>query len=92
MAKLVILLAIIGLAYWFWSGRDQETTQTLEAERLQDNAVIMQRCIKEEERMQASGGVAGLGDVGSAGADAESVCAEKNNLYLQDGKWHSRGD
>ena len=92
MAKLVILLAIIGLAYWYWSGRDRETTQTLEAERLQDNAVIMQRCIKEEERMQAAGGVAGLGDVGSAGADAERVCAEKNNLSLQDGKWHRRGD
>jgi hypothetical protein len=52
----------------------------------------MQRCIKEEGRMQAAGGVAGVGDVGSTGVDAERVCAEKNKLYLQDGKWYSNKD
>jgi hypothetical protein len=92
MAKLVILLAIIGFAYWYWSGPYQESRQTSEADRLQDNAVIMQRCIQEEERMQAAGGVAGLGDVGSTGANAERLCAEKNNLHLRDGKWYRRED
>jgi hypothetical protein len=52
----------------------------------------MQRCIKQEERMQTAGGLAGLGDVGSAGVNAEKVCAEKNNLYLRDGKWYSDTD
>ena len=92
MAKLAIFLAIIGFAYWYWSGPYQESTQTLEADRLQDNAVIMQRCINQEERMQGTGGVAGLGDVGSSGVDAERLCAEKNNLYLRDGKWYSNQD
>jgi hypothetical protein len=92
MTKLLMIVAIIGIAYWYWSGSHQKSTEALEAERLQDNAVIMQRCIKEEERMQAAGGVAGVGDVGSTGADAERVCAAKNNLRLQDGKWYSTRD
>ncbi len=92
MAKLVIILTIIGLAYWYWSGPFQKSTQTLEADRLQDNAVIMQRCINQEQRMQSTGGLAGLADVGGTGVDAEKLCAEKNNLYMRDGNWHTRKD
>lgn len=92
MAKLVIFLAFIGLAYWYWSGPYQKSTQTLEADRLQENAVTMQRCIRQEERMQTAGGLGGVGDVGSSGVDAEKLCAEKNKLYLQDGKWYNRRD
>lgn len=92
MARLVVLLAVIGIGYWYWSGPYQESTQTLEADRLQENAVIMQRCIKQEERMQAAGGLGGLGDVGGSGVDAERLCADKNKLYLRDGKWYDRRD
>jgi hypothetical protein len=92
MAKLAIILAIIGFAYWYWSGPYQKSTQTLEADRLKDNAVIMQRCINQEQRMQSTGGLAGLAEVGSTGVDAERLCAEKNNLYKKDGNWYSRKD
>jgi len=90
VAKLVILLAIIGVAYWYWSGIHQKSTQTLEADRLQENAVLMQRCIKQEGSMDAAGDLAGLGDAGSSGADAERLCAAKYKLYLRDGEWHSK--
>jgi hypothetical protein len=89
VTRLAIFLAFIGLAYWYWSGHQPKSTETLEAERLKDNAVTMQRCINQEQRAQAAGGLAGLGDVGSAGVDAESVCAQKNNLHLRDGHWYS---
>ena len=92
MAKLAIFLAIIGLAYWYWSGPYQKSTQVLETDRLKDNAVIMQRCINQEQRMQSTGGLAGLADVGSSGEDAERLCAERNHLYKQDGNWYSRKD
>ena len=92
MAKLVLLLAIIGVAYWYWSGSHQKSTEQLEADRLEDNAAIMQRCINEEQRMQSTGGLAGVADVGSTGANAEKVCAEKNNLYERDGNWHNKRD
>jgi hypothetical protein len=90
MTKLVIILAVIGLAYWYWSGPYQKSTAALEADQLQENAVIMQRCINEEQRMQSTGGLAGLADVGSAGPDAEKLCADKNNLYSRDGKWYKK--
>jgi hypothetical protein len=92
MAKLAIILAIIGFAYWYWSGPYQRSTQTSETDRLKENAVIMQRCINQEQRMQSTGGLAGLADVGSAGGDAERLCAEKNDLYKRDGHWYGRKD
>jgi hypothetical protein len=92
MARIVIFLAIMGFAYWYWSGPYQKSTETLEADRLRDNALTMQRCIKQEQRMQGAGGLAGLGDVGSAGTDAERLCAEKNNLQLRDGNWYRGQD
>lgn len=92
MGKLIMLLAIIGIAYWYWTGPYQESTATSEADQLAENAAIMQRCIKQEERMEAAGGLAGLGGVGGSGEDAEKLCAQKNNLHLQDGKWYSGRD
>lgn len=92
MAKLAIILAIIGFGYWYWSGPYQRATPTSEAARLKENAVTMQRCINQEQRMQSTGGLAGVADVGSSGEDAERLCAEKNNLYKQDGNWHRRKD
>ena len=82
MAKLALFLAIIGFAYWYWSGPYQKSKY--EADRLRENAVIMQGCIDLEERMRA-GGV-------SAEVDFERSCAEKHNLYLRDGKWHNKQD
>ena len=90
MAKLVMFLAVIAFGYWYWSGPYQKSTPELEADRLKENAAVMQRCINQEQRMQASGGLAGVADVGSGGADAEHLCAEKNNLYKSDGNWYSR--
>jgi hypothetical protein len=92
MAKLAIILVIIGLGYWYWSGPYQKSTPALEADRLKDNAVVMQRCINQEQRMQASGGLAGLADAGSTGVDAERLCAEKNNLHKRDGNWYRSKD
>ena len=88
MGKLVVILVLIGLAYWYWSGWHQKSTEALEGDQLKANAVIMQRCINEEQRMQSAGGVAGLADVGSAGTDAEKACAQKNNLHERDGNWY----
>ena len=92
MAKLVIIVALIGLAYWYWFGPHQKSTEALETTQLKENAVIMQRCINEEQRMQATGGLAGVPDVGSSGAEAERVCAARYNLYQRDGNWYKKKD
>ena len=60
MTKLIFYLAVAGLAYWYWSGPYQASRDTREIDVLRENAAIMQRCIKQEERMQAAGGLAGV--------------------------------
>jgi len=92
MGKLAILVAVLGLGYWYWSGPYQDSAGTSEASRLAENMSRMQRCIREEKRMDAAAGMAGIGGVGNSGADAERVCADKYNLYLLDGEWHDSGD
>lgn len=90
MTRLLMFAVLIGIAYWYWSGHRPDSTEALEADRLQENAATMQQCINQERRMQSSGGLAGLADVGSSGADAVSLCAEKHGLYERDGQWYSR--
>jgi hypothetical protein len=92
MAKLVFLLAIIGLAYWYWSGPYQRSAESSAGDQLQENAAILQRCVKQEMSMQSAGNVAGLGDVGSNREDAERLCADKHGLEKRDDGWYSKGD
>jgi hypothetical protein len=91
MGKLVVFLGLIALAYWYWSGPYQKSTEELEAEQAVDYAAVMQQCVNQEQRMQSAGALGGIGDAGSEGADAERLCAKKNNLYKgDDGNWHSK--
>jgi hypothetical protein len=90
VAKLVTLLAVLGLAYWYWSGSRDQPIEALEAARFKENAAIMQQCIRQEERMQSAGGLGGIADAGSSGADAERACADKHGLVKRDGEWHKR--
>lgn len=92
MGKLLVILAILGVAYWYWSGPSQKSTEQLEADRLQANAETMRRCVNQERRMETAGGLAGVAEVGSSGADAERLCAAKYHLQLRDGNWHDRPD
>jgi hypothetical protein len=52
----------------------------------------MQRCMNQEERMEAIGGLAGVTEVGSSGNDAEKFCADKNHLFKRDGHWYCSED
>jgi hypothetical protein len=93
MARLgtpVILLAIIGVAYWYWSGPYQNSANTSAVDDTQQNAEIMKRCIMREKHMEAAGELAGIGYVGSTGEDAEKMCADENSLFMSDGKWYSK--
>ena len=88
MGKLVIVAILLGVAYWYWSGSHEPSTGDPEADRLQENAEIMQRCMNHERRMQSAGGMAGVADVGSSGEDAETLCANEYHLEKRDGQWY----
>ena len=89
MVRLVLLLALAGAAYWYWTGPYQRANV---ADETQANAAIMQQCMQREQRMEATGNLAGLGGVGATTEDAQRLCANKNHLYMRDGKWYLRAD
>jgi hypothetical protein len=90
MGKIIIVLAIIGISYWYWTGPFQHSAQTSSVDDPKKNAEIMKQCITREKHMEAAGGLAGLGGVGSTGEDAEKTCADQYGLVEIDGEWHLR--
>lgn len=89
MIKILMYIAIVGAAYWYWSGPYQDGRELTEADISKNNAMIMQRCIKQENSMQGAGGLGGIGGAGSVESDAEAICAKNNNLQLRDGNWQA---
>jgi hypothetical protein len=83
MAKLVIVLALIGLAYWYWTGPYQNSAHAPPADDTKQNAEIMAQCISRENFAAADG-------YRSPGEDPETVCADENHLFKQYGKWYHR--
>jgi hypothetical protein len=79
----VILLAFIGIAYWYWTGPYQNSANTPPADDTKQNAEIMAQCIAQEN-FAAADGARGPGE------DAEEVCAHENGLYKIYGKWYHR--
>ena len=89
MTKLIVILAIVGGGYWYWSGPYQENKLTPLETRLVENAKTMKRCIGKEKSMA---GAAGMGGVGGLSDDPEAFCASENNFVLKGGEWHDVRD
>lgn len=86
-SRLIGLVVILGVAYWYYSGPMQTgRSQSGEERQLQENARIMAKCMRREQTMTAAGGMAG---VPANGGDAEQYCADQHNLYKKDGQWYS---
>jgi hypothetical protein len=83
MARLVIVLALIGMAYWYWSGPYQNSVNTPPVDDTKKYAEIMAQCIAQEN-FAIEDGARDLGE------DAEEECADENGLMKMDGKWYRR--
>jgi len=86
MARLVtpvILLAFIGIAYWYWSGPYQNSANTPAVDDTKKNAEIMAQCIVQEN-FAIEDGARDLGE------NAEEVCADENGLLKMYGEWYHR--
>jgi hypothetical protein len=83
LATPVILLAMIGIAYWYWSGPYQNSATTPAADDPMQNAEIMARCIADENFAKADG-------LRGPGKDTEEACADENGLFKIYGKWYHR--
>jgi hypothetical protein len=83
MAKLILLLAFIGIAYWYWTSPYLHSAKTPSVDDPKKNAQIMAQCIAGEKFAEAD-------SYRSPGADAEDVCADENGLMKIYGEWHRR--
>ena len=84
LLRLIVLVFIAMLAYWFWSGPYQDlTTESYEA-RLLKNTKIMRRCLSSKEYYAGATG----GSTDTA-AEQEAQCAEKHGLYQHRGRWRN---
>jgi len=88
MARLIILLALIGIAYWYWSGPYQNSPNTPVVDDTRQNAELMKHCIARENYGEAVSGYSG--NAGSSGEDAEELCSDEYSLFKMDGKWYRR--
>ena len=83
MGRIIIVFAIIVLAYWYWSELGKNTAETSTLDDPKRNAQIIADCV-------AQGGFEGVDSYKGSGQTPESICADKNNLYMTYGEWHRR--
>jgi hypothetical protein len=83
MARIIMLLAFIGITYWYWTGPYQHSAKTPPVDDPKKNAQIMAECIAGETFAEADG-------YRSPGENAEDVCADENDLMKMYGEWYHR--
>lgn len=83
LERIVVIAVIVGAIYWYWSGPYQQTHNPGYEATLQQNETNMAECTRA--------GNYKLGATGSGPGPEliEQQCAEKYNLYEEDGRWHS---
>jgi hypothetical protein len=83
MGKIIIVLAFIGIAYWYWTGPYQHSAKAHPEDNPKKNAQIIAECVAQENFAKADG-------YRDPGENPEEICADENNLYMFDGKWYHR--
>ena len=86
MSKLitpVIWLAVIGIAYWYWSELHNYSAETSYVDDPKKNAQIIADCVENGSYMQST-------RYKGQGESPEGICADENNLYRTYTGWHRR--
>ncbi len=82
LKSLIVAAVILGAAYWYWTGPYQKERNPDYETILRQNDKNMAECIRA--------GNYKLGATGSGPGPEriEQACAEKYNVYEEDGHWH----
>ena len=83
MGKIMMVLAIIGIAYWYWTGPHDYSAETSPVEDPKKNAQIIADCVANGGYMQSS-------RYNGQGESPTAICADENNLYMNYTGWHRR--
>lgn len=57
--KLVVIAAIAGAAYWYWTGPYQQNRTPTAEQQWLENEQLMKNCRRKEESMSAAAGLGG---------------------------------
>ena len=83
LQRIIVLAALIGSAYWYWSGPYEEKTNPSYEAILKQNDENMDQCQRGAAyRLGATG-------TGLDARNAKQHCAEQYNVYELEGHWHS---
>jgi hypothetical protein len=83
LRSLIVAAVIVGAAYWYWTGPYQQQRNPDYAATLQQNGKTMAECVRAGNyKLGATGS-------GPGPEQIEQACAQKYNLYEEDGRWHS---
>lgn len=83
LQRITMFIAIVAVAYWYWSGPYQEKTHPSYDTILEENDRKMAECTR------AAAYAFGATGKGVNVDAARAQCAEEFNLYEADGRWHS---
>lgn len=81
--RIILIITVIGAAYWYWSGPYREKSNPSYEATLKQNGEGMAQCIRAAAYNR---GATGTGPGASA---AREQCAKQYNLYESEGHWHS---
>ena len=82
LARLILLAAIAGGAYWYWSGPYQEKINPSYESTLKQNNENMALCKRTAAYQRGATGS------GLSAERAEAKCAEEYKVYQLEGQWH----
>jgi hypothetical protein len=83
MARFIIVLVFIGIAYWYWSGPHDYSAETSPVDDPKKNAQIIADCVEHGYSEQSDG-------YKGQGRSPEDICADENNLHKTYTGWHRR--
>jgi hypothetical protein len=83
MGKIIIVLAFIGIAYWYWTGPYQHSAKAHPEDNPKKNAQIIADCVENGGYMRSS-------HYNGQGESPTAICADENNLYRNYTGWHRR--
>ena len=81
LGRIITVGLLLVICYWYWSGPYQERTNPSYETLLKQNADNMRLCLR--------GGAYQEGATGFSSGISEESCAQKYNLYMHEGRWHS---
>ena len=84
MVQYAAYAAAAWVLWWLWNGPIHDMNTISPQEKLAQWERAMKTCLKGEQYR--------LGATGSQRGGPEAVCADRLDLYLEDGVWYARGE